>query len=307
LVGAAIESALAQRVDGLKVVVVDNHSDDGTWELVNSLSDPRLRVHRNSSNIGLFGNFNRCAEFASGDYTLFLCSDDRLMPGFLASAIALMQANSGATLVSSRGRIVDLGGRAIETIADRLSPGLYVGQSVPAAWFWVSYYLGTNIFNYPSGIVIRTAALQRCLPFDESLGSPADIDMFFRVLQLGDLLISDEVGCMVTRHSGQEQNVFRKNADLLRQELSLLERYRPMLEAANAYGSLRSQSAARMLSTLIRTARYDIRLARSLYREFGRNPSDMFAAATRRVISLVSNRALGSGTIRYVVKRSTRL
>jgi glycosyltransferase involved in cell wall biosynthesis len=303
LIGAAIKSALEQRVDGLKVVVVDNHSDDGTWELVKSIHDPRLQVHRNSSNLGLFGNFNRCAEYASENYTLFLCSDDRLMPGFLASAIALMQANSGAALVSSRGRIVDMSGNSRELIADRLSPGTYIGPSVPPAWFWVSYYLGQNIFNYPSGIVIRTAALKRCLPFDESLGSPADIDLFLRVLQLGDLLVSAEVGCLVTRHDGQEQNVFRRNADLLRQELSLFERYRPMLELAHAYDSLRNQAATLMLSTLIRTARFNFRLARSLYREFGRHPSEMFAAAARRVIWRVRYRIRGSDVIRYLVKR----
>jgi glycosyltransferase involved in cell wall biosynthesis len=303
LVGAAINSALAQQVEGLKVVVVDNHSDDGTWELVKAIRDPRLRVHRNSSNLGLFGNFNRVAEYASESYTLFLCSDDRLMPGFLASAIALMQASSGATVVSSRGRIVDMNGNQKELIGDRLSPGMYTGASVPPAWFWASYFLGQNIFNYPSGIVFRTAALKQCLPFDESLGSPADIDMILRVLQLGDLLISDEVGCLVTRHDGQEQNVFRRNADLIRQELTLFERYRPMLELVHAYDSLRSQVPTLMLSTLIRTARFNIRLAHGLYREFDRNPYEMFAAATRRIISRVRYSIRGSGAIRYIVKR----
>jgi glycosyltransferase involved in cell wall biosynthesis len=305
LVGAAIKSALSQQVDGLSVVVVDNHSDDGTWEVINAIRDPRLRVHRNSTNLGLFGNFNRSAEYASETYTLFLCSDDRLVPGFLASAIALMKSNRDATLLSSRGRIVDVSGNFIELIADRLAPGKYIGQSVPAAWFWASYYLGENLLNYPSGVLFRTADLKRCLPFDTSLGSPADIDMFFRVLRLGDLLISDEVGCLVTRHDGQEQNLFRRNADLVRQELELLERYRPVLESVNAYADLRKQSATLMLAAIVRTCKYNIKRAQGLFREFGRRPSELITAAIRRTAAQICDNR--SGSVPYIVKQAAEI
>ena len=305
MVSAAIDSALSQQVDELSVVVVDNHSDDGTWDVINSIRDPRLRVHRNSANLGLFGNFNRSAEYASETYTLFLCSDDRLVPGFLASAIALMKSNRDAALLSSRGRIVDVSGNFIEVIADRLAPGRYIGQSVPAAWFWASYFLGENLFNYPSGILFRTADLKRCLPFDESLGSPADIDMFLRVLRLGDLLISEDVGCLVTRHDGQEQNAFRRNADLVRQELLLLERYRPMLESVNAYADLRRQSATLVLSAIFRTCRFNIKRAQSLFREFGRRPWELIAAAIRRTGTRISDNR--SSSVPYIVKRPVKL
>jgi glycosyltransferase involved in cell wall biosynthesis len=122
LVATAIQSALAQDVDGLEVVVVDNHSQDGTWELLQGMKDPKLRCLRNDSNLGLFGNYNRCAAEASGEFVLFLGSDDRLETGFLAHAVAMLDAAPQAVLLSSRGRLIDRDGRETGTIADGFAP-----------------------------------------------------------------------------------------------------------------------------------------------------------------------------------------
>src|SRR6476659_2674254 len=140
LIAAAVQSALRQDIEGLEVVVIDNCSQDGTWELLQEIKDPRLRCMRNESNVGLFGNFNRCAAQATGDYTLFLCSDDRIEPDFLPFAAGLLDAAPSVVLLSSRGRLIDRDGRNRGTIAKRFAPGRYAGASVVPAWFWNNYH-----------------------------------------------------------------------------------------------------------------------------------------------------------------------
>src|SRR5579885_2083954 len=81
LVRQALESALAQDLENTEILVIDNCSTDGTWETLHEYSDPRLRLVRNPTNVGLFGNLNRCLELAEGKYLRILCSDDRLLPG----------------------------------------------------------------------------------------------------------------------------------------------------------------------------------------------------------------------------------
>lgn len=301
LVAAAIESALAQTVAGMEIVVVDNHSDDGTWELLQSYRDPRLKIFRNDQNLGLFGNFNRCGQYATRDYTLYLCSDDRLTAGFLSTAVRSMEANPGVVLLSSRGRYVDLHGAPRTVIGGRLEAGIYQGSSVAAAWFWLSFFLGTNLFNYPSGILFRTAVLSKCLPFDATLGAPADIDIFLRILQHGDLMISDSFGCVVTEHPGQQTNVFRRSSELLRQYFILLERYRPILEASGAYERLSRQIATLVLTTIVRTLRVDRRRASELHEEFGISIFAMLGAAAIRVYTRVKDRC-GVLSIPYLIK-----
>lgn len=78
LVLAAIESVLRSSLDSLEVLVVDNCSSDGTWELLLGIGDPRVRVHRNSVNLGMGGNFLKCIELARGEWFRFLMSDDEL-------------------------------------------------------------------------------------------------------------------------------------------------------------------------------------------------------------------------------------
>jgi glycosyltransferase involved in cell wall biosynthesis len=283
LIGAALESVLAQDFPEIDIAVVDNHSDDGTWELLQTYDDPRVRLFRNDRNIGLFGNFNRCAEEIRREYALFLCSDDRLAPGFLRPAIALLDRYPSAALLSSRGVLVNGDGKR-NVIADCFPRGLYHGASVPSAWFWANYNYGANPFNYPSGIVIRTSALNRCLPFRAEIGAGADIDLFLRVLGYGDLLISDEIGCFVVRHGGQESLLARSKGALVNSEFALLSAFEAELQRAGTYDEINRQMACTVLGEVLRNARSGIRQALATSRSFGRRPIEMFNAAMRRAI-----------------------
>jgi glycosyltransferase involved in cell wall biosynthesis len=283
LIGAALDSVLAQDVPELDIVIVDNHSDDGTWEFLQTYDDERVRLFRNDCNIGLFGNFNRCAEEIRGQYVLFLCSDDRLAPAFLRSAIALLDRYPSAALLSSRGVVVSAAGRK-SVIADCFPRGLYDGASVPSAWFWTNYTYGANPFNYPSGIVMRTSALNRSLPFRAEIGAGADIDLFLRVLSYGDLLISDEIGCFVARHGGQESLLARSRGALVNSEFALLSAFEAELQRAGTYDEINRQMACTVLGEVIRNARSGIWQALATNRSFGRGPFEMLNAALRRAI-----------------------
>jgi glycosyltransferase involved in cell wall biosynthesis len=215
LVGEAIRSVLAQDVEDLDLLVVDNCSTDGTWEYLNSLSDSRLRVFRNERNIGMFGNFNRCGELASGDFVLFLCSDDRLAPGFLAHAIRRLDAEPRAVMLNGVGHLVDETGKVFASAGLALKPGLYEGSSISSAYFWIIAHYGVNLFNYPSGILFRTTAARAALPFREDIGGPADIDYFLRVLEHGALLIDEQVGCEITVHRNQTANKNKQSGAMI--------------------------------------------------------------------------------------------
>jgi glycosyltransferase involved in cell wall biosynthesis len=284
LIADTLQSAFRQEIDGLEIVVIDNCSQDGTWELLQEIRDPRLRCMRNESNVGLFGNFNRCAAQATGEYTLFLCSDDRLEPGFLSHAIALLDAEPAAALLSSRGRLIDRRGRDRGTIAGRFAAGRYAGASIPAAWFWSNYHYGENPLNYPSGVLFRTSALRACLPFREALGAPADVDMYLRVLRHGDLLVTDRIGCAVMTHADQEVVKRRAGGELTRQNLMLLEEYRADLEAAGIYDRMQRQSAVLVVAALVRTALSDPGQVLRQFRAFGRGTSELLVAAMKFIV-----------------------
>ena len=84
-ISEAIMSGLSQS-DDVEVVVQDNASDDGTWELLESMSAKynNLSIERNASNLGMVPNFNKVVKRARGDYIVVLGSDDYLEPGFIS-------------------------------------------------------------------------------------------------------------------------------------------------------------------------------------------------------------------------------
>jgi len=88
-IAQCIQSALDQTFTDFEVVIVDNASDDGTWEICQQFAaaDKRVRIFRNESNIGPVRNWRRCAQEAKGEYSKILFSDDCLEPDCLREMV----------------------------------------------------------------------------------------------------------------------------------------------------------------------------------------------------------------------------
>ena len=97
LVTRSIESAISQGVDGHEILLMDNSSTDGTWEVLTEYSrrDSRVRCVRNECNIGPVKNWKRGVELARGEYCHLLFSDDAVEPGFLEKVLPLFDLQTG--------------------------------------------------------------------------------------------------------------------------------------------------------------------------------------------------------------------
>lgn len=77
---AAIDSALLQTYPNWELVIYDDGSTDGTFELADALSkkDGRIKVHKGDTNIGYNSVMIKLAELAKGEYFAHFDSDDML-------------------------------------------------------------------------------------------------------------------------------------------------------------------------------------------------------------------------------------
>jgi len=89
MVSAAIDSALAQRIDGMQVIVIDDASSDDTRGVLAQYGDTIdvLRIHHSR---GVAHARNRGIELATGQWLAFLDSDDLWLPGKLAAQLAVV-------------------------------------------------------------------------------------------------------------------------------------------------------------------------------------------------------------------------
>lgn len=78
----AIESALAQTMPGVSVVVIDDGSTDGSEAITRRYEADGVRFERNPENLGLSRNWTHAARDADADFVSVLHQDDRLRPEF---------------------------------------------------------------------------------------------------------------------------------------------------------------------------------------------------------------------------------
>lgn len=93
----AVESVLDQQYPSLEVIVVDNHSTDGStdWYRQQTQSDPRLQFIPLESNTGFANASNHGIHRAGGRYLLFLNPDCRMFPGTLDALLRAIDADAG--------------------------------------------------------------------------------------------------------------------------------------------------------------------------------------------------------------------
>src|SRR5437899_724792 len=98
-VGAALASALRQTYTEFELIVADNGSTDGTFEIVQSFDDPRLRIQTATRTLGAVANHNRAIRLSKGAFVKFLHGDDLLLPDCVEAMVSLALEDEAIGLV----------------------------------------------------------------------------------------------------------------------------------------------------------------------------------------------------------------
>jgi glycosyltransferase involved in cell wall biosynthesis len=114
LIGATLQSLLAQTEPSFELIVVDDGSTDNTEAVVRGFSDPRLRYFRKANGErGAARNFGTAQ--SCGQYLNFFDSDDLAYPNHLAEAKRVIEARHSLPLFHLRFDVRTLEGCFIST------------------------------------------------------------------------------------------------------------------------------------------------------------------------------------------------
>lgn len=113
----ALRSVMAQSLDDIEIVAVDDASTDATPAILARLAaeDPRLRVLRTGDNLGLPGALNLGLQHARAPYIARMDDDDVSLPGRLAAQKRFLDAHPGIDLVGTSIEEIDADGAPIGT------------------------------------------------------------------------------------------------------------------------------------------------------------------------------------------------
>jgi len=176
----AVASVREQHDPAWRLTVIDDaYPSDDVPRHFADLDDDRVRYLRNDSNLGITANFQRAADLAEAPLTVFLGSDDRLEPDYVARIRQAADAHSDVDVFAPAVRVIDEQGRRYEPLADRvkriLTPRTTAGPVRFDGEAMVSTLSRGNWLYWPS-LAIRTKRV-KSIPF--RLDLPIILDMAF--------------------------------------------------------------------------------------------------------------------------------
>lgn len=232
----AVESVLRQDHSDWELIVSDDGSKDGTREYLATLSDPRIRVHFQEENLGIFGNLNFLFGKASHEITQILCQDDyffdegslrRLMAEWetLPSEVAYLRCNHERGEANSV-----LSAFERDVLPARIDP------KMSDIYFAVFGCIPGNLSN----VSVRTALVAESGWFRVDLPYAADFEFWSRLGRKAPWALSETRTTVVRSHSGQASNFLNFKGELLGQLRAVLDVVYPhAVEAGAPAGLLR--------------------------------------------------------------------
>lgn len=118
-----IDSILTQMDPTDEIIICDDTSDDGTWEIVSGWGDKRLRAFRNPARLGHVQNFVGAISRARGRFVALSDQDDVWVMGRLQRMVEKLEKLPPTSLVIGDFVEVDFAGHICETKLNRLGIG----------------------------------------------------------------------------------------------------------------------------------------------------------------------------------------
>jgi len=168
----AIRSALKQTFRDFELIIADDGSTDGTEQAVTRMGEPAVRFVR-KANGGCSSARNFGVANANGKYVAFLDSDDEWDPRWLATTVAMMEADAGVGAVY--GSLARVGADGSDRgVFDLSLGGQYREATVPYVLSQASGLLGSNI-------IARREIVQQIGGWDETFPTSGDFEFGLRL------------------------------------------------------------------------------------------------------------------------------
>lgn len=211
----SVESALRQTLSEVRVVVVDNASNDGTVETLRARYGGRVEVHAAQDHVPYQANLNRCVSLLEAEHGLILHDDDLLDPDYARQMLDLFGRCPPAAMAigSARPRLEpDAPFRSV-TIRPPFAWYRRLGHAVedgaivlPAGALADGLIQYLRLCPYWPSVCARRQALQAGGGFAEDLGTLLDYEAWMRLGARHPVVLSPLVVCTNRFHGSMMTN-----------------------------------------------------------------------------------------------------
>ncbi|MEM6884010.1 MAG: glycosyltransferase [Verrucomicrobiota bacterium] len=172
----AIDSVLKQSFQDFELLVYDDGSTDGSVSVIESFSDPRIRLVKSEVNQGYTTWLNRGLQDSRGELIARMDADDISAPERLEKQVAWMRKNPQGVLLGTCCRLIDAKGAEV---------GRKLHPTSNAALQWE--LLLDNPFQHPSVMMRAEILRQYGLEYDLSLQPTEDYGLWAHLALHGEV------------------------------------------------------------------------------------------------------------------------
>ena len=177
----AVDSILNQSFRDFEFIIIDDGSTNDSPEYLNSIPDPRVKIIRNETNIGITKSLNKGLRAATGKYIARMDSDDISLPDRFEKQFAFMEKNPDVFACGSK--VVNIG----ETIPQ---PGSEIEDMDS---YRVKMLFSPPGPDHPTAFLNHAKLKEYNIMYDEELIYAQDYGLWRSISQVGRICILPEV------------------------------------------------------------------------------------------------------------------
>lgn len=197
LLAEAIATVFDQTFEDWELLVMDDASTDDTPLYLAGLTDPRIRIFRQSVPSERSAARNWGLAEARGEFVMFLDDDDLLRPAALDNLARALAADSAAVAATAPCRILQSNGDSVKVYWPARASSRVIWRELLFGW-WANS--GQNLF--------RTAVVREAGGFPP-LNACEDRKLWLAIARRGSVCVIPPVAMEYRQHTGQ-----RKPADI---------------------------------------------------------------------------------------------
>lgn len=204
-VAEAIESVLNQTYDHWELILVDDGSTDGSYdvELEYERRYPeRIRcvTHQNRENRGISASRNRGNAEAKGDYIACLDSDDMWVPEKLARQVDILRAHPEVGMIVGATKYWHPGEPRLDL--DVLAGGPRDRLIQPPELFYAMYPMGEGCAPSMNTVLLRKDLIERTGGWEEKFRTTYEDQVILtKVYLMAPVYISTQIGDIYRQHA----------------------------------------------------------------------------------------------------------
>jgi glycosyltransferase involved in cell wall biosynthesis len=220
----AIDSIISQTFQDWELILVDDCSNDNTYDIIKSYSvnNEHIRYHKLERNSGANAARNKGVKLANAEIISFLDSDDEMHPNNLQKQYEKFSTSAGLALCYV-GVDYYFENTKVSEVHQRMRGSL-------------EEYLFANLKGLgssTSGFSIRKEVIEKVGGFDESMASQQDLDLLVRVARFYTIDFIE--GCNTKMYLSSGNRISDNRQSVIKGEVQFLEKHEQRIRELGLY------------------------------------------------------------------------